>query len=442
MKIKTIFVFVTFVLLCSALCTNGVSAADTSLSDFPCQYYAANTSGNYAYYLAYGCNSAVLLNNAEASAAGVPSGFTDSVLVVESTSASKGVLFDFSSLNIPAALVETMTFRVYVGDDEQPSDAYPEFRIMEKGSKGNLWVLRYDASKETGKWVEIKLSRNGTTLSGFYDGHSFSDLANENGFLDKFEFSCRSKGTSVPFYIDSVSYTMEKDTTSPIIKYNGSTPIRMTVGKPFSIDIDVTDNSQSDVSIQYIWSDSKAINTDGTMNVGEYVLSVKATDWIGNESVLELNVSVIKEEKNAPVIEGIRTTAMQVPTGTRPYFMYTVNDDSGIVNYNSYFSDGALDASGCFNSGIHTYTVIATDAFENQTTITVTITVTDTPDYINIVDEEALCTDVTENSESSVETTSIGSTSYATALALESNARYKTTKLNTVALPERERKRV
>ena len=146
MKTNVIFVFVALVLLCSALCTSSISAADTSVSDFPCQYYAANKSGNYAYYLAYGCSSTVLLNNAEASAAGIPAGFADSVLVVESTSASKGVLFDFSSLNIPAALIETMTFRVYVGDDKQPSDAYPEFRIMEKGSNGSRWILRYDAS--------------------------------------------------------------------------------------------------------------------------------------------------------------------------------------------------------------------------------------------------------------------------------------------------------
>lgn len=399
MKIKTIFVFVTFVLLCSALCTNGVSAADTSVSDFPCQYYAANKSGNYAYYLAYGCSSTVLLNNAEASAAGIPAGFADSVLVVESTSASKGVLFDFSSLNIPAALVETMTFRVYVGDDEQPSDAYPEFRIMENGSDGHKWVLRYDASNQTGRWVEIKLSRNGTTLNGFYDGHSFFDLANENGILDKFELSCRSKGTSVPFYIDSVSYTLEKDTTSPIIQYNGPTDLYVAYGKPFPLQITATDNSQCNVSIQYLWSDASAINADGTLNEGKYVLSVKATDWCGNESVLNLTISVLKHENNAPTIDGIRTTEMLVTTGTKPYFVYAVHDDLGIVYCDAYFSDGALDAHGCLNSGVHTYTVIATDTFENKTIITLTLIVTDTLNYGNIIDEEVLCSETPQNSE-------------------------------------------
>ena len=420
MKTNVIFVFVALVLLCSALCTNSISAADTSVSDFPCQYYAANKSGNYAYYLAYGCSSTVLLNNAEASAAGIPAGFADSVLVVESTSASKGVLFDFSSLNIPAALVETMTFRVYVGDDKQPSDAYPEFRIMEKGSNGNRWVLRYDASIETGRWVEIKLSRSGTNLSGFYDGHSFSDLANENGILDKFEFSCRSKGTSFPFYIDSVSYTLEKDTTSPIIQYNGTTELYAAHGKPFPLQLTATDNSKCNVSIQYLWSDALAINADGTLNEGKYFLTVKATDWCGNESVLNLTISVLKHENNAPTIDGIRTTALSVTTGTKPYFVYTINDDSGIVNYNSYFSDGALDARGCLNAGVHTYTVIATDIFENQTKIILTLTVTDTINYGNIIDEEALCSKTHESNETTKESamTNNNEASYLFKLAL------------------------
>ena len=137
--------------------TNGtrlLASAEETVNDIPCAYSAVSAEAEeYADIVSYGATAATLLTEEEAKTKNIPEGYEDNVLVVEG-GVDRGVLLDFSAYGIPTADIESITFRVYVGENGTTTDNYPEVRILQPYLKG--WVMRYDISKQTDQliWTE------------------------------------------------------------------------------------------------------------------------------------------------------------------------------------------------------------------------------------------------------------------------------------------------
>ena len=177
-----------------AMNVNTNTAASAATSDFACEYAQKTSPSAYA---AYG-GTARLLTEEEAVAENIPAGYENEVIAVDGLNGSfnAGVLLDFSSSKTAISMLESITFRVYVGADGK-SDGYPEVRIS-KPNKTSDWVMRYYvAETQENSWINITLDTSGTNFNG---GNNFSALA-ENGILNKFELSIRVNSKKIPFYI-------------------------------------------------------------------------------------------------------------------------------------------------------------------------------------------------------------------------------------------------
>ena len=354
------------------------SALETE-DEFACEYFASAPND----YVKYGSTSVTKLNDAEAYAAGIPQGYSGEVLVVENSSVNIGALLDFSKLKIPYRLVESLTFRVYVGDDGRAEGEEQEVRIVEKGVNG--WVMRHSVEGKTEQWLDITLDRTGKK---FQSGKSFQNLA-EDGLLSRFELSVRSYKDKVVFYIDSVQIRLVEDSDAPIFRYSGGDSLFFCKGEYLTIDLSVYDEEMgTEIEPIYEWSDPAAINEDGTLNEGSYTLTLVASDYHGNTATKEFQVRVQEADTEAPQI-ALPFLEMYLPTGTVPMLSPTVTDNSGRFLVKSYWSEGALDQRGRLTAGIHLYTVVASDYSGNQTVKKLIVFVSDDVnlgDYV--IDEE------------------------------------------------------
>ncbi len=107
-------------------------------TDFDCNYGLPDKSDPFLANT-YGAKKIVTYTQSEAATAGLPSGFSGDVLSVEHTAVNRGITLDFSEQKIPTKLIESITFRVYIGDDNNPTDAYPELRIPQPLQNGG-WL--------------------------------------------------------------------------------------------------------------------------------------------------------------------------------------------------------------------------------------------------------------------------------------------------------------
>ena len=180
------------------------ASAEETVNDIPCAYSAVSAK-EYADIVSYGATAVTLLTAEEAKTKNIPEGYEDNVLVVEG-GVDRGVLLDFSAYGIPTADIESITFRVYVGENGTTTDSYPEVRILQPYLKG--WVMRYNISKQTDQWVDITLGADGTNM---YDVESLDGLG-VDGVLAQFELAIRNKGTDAAFYIDSI--VIQRKTTA------------------------------------------------------------------------------------------------------------------------------------------------------------------------------------------------------------------------------------
>ncbi|MBQ7343163.1 MAG: hypothetical protein IJW53_00190 [Clostridia bacterium] len=221
--------------------------------------------------------------------AGVPEGFSGYALKLapKTDSGHAGVCVDYSDQNIPIDSVEQISFRVYI-----PSGGASEFRIMNK-AKASSWIVRATPSAFSA-WVDVVLDNT----SGFMSGFSLDSLANSEGNLGSFCIIFRLKSPSESAaYIDSVSIKYKEgasdDLTPPVINYNGPTELTASEGEKLSIEglsaFDEYDNSSATIS--YEWS-AGAANSLGELQAGTHTCKVIATDRSGNESFIELRITV------------------------------------------------------------------------------------------------------------------------------------------------------
>ncbi len=308
----------------------------------------------------------------EASSAGVPGGYTGNVLKVTSmtsTNARFGMTFDPESLRIPINLIESITFRLYMKEDDNA------IRISNMGESN--WIVLAKATKN--EWMEYSITSSG---SGFTSTWRMGDLADENGYLGVFGIGTNYRfedGEEVDytFYIDSIVIQLkEDDKVGPVLNYEGETDIITTAGKPFVPGITAYHALEERyVPLDYEWSEG-ALDADGNMVEGEHTCVVSATDYYGNISAITLNVTVGPPDVKAPEIQ-FEASEIYVPVGTFYRMAIACVDDYDKVDLAEEWSDGAIDIGGRLSKGIHTLTLTATDLSGNKTVRVVTVHVVD-----------------------------------------------------------------
>ena len=373
-----------------------IATVTAETNDFDCTYSvsAANTPTNLG---CYGSSEIITYTEEEAKAAGIPAGFSGEVLSVIGAQ-NKGVLLDFSHLQIPVWTVKSITFRVYVSTDNDTSNIYPEIRIPLPGTP-NEWALRYSLNDKTEEWVDIVLDDE-----AYFNAYTIENLA-KDGYLAKFELASRQSVANTVFYIDSIKVSIIEDKDAPVITYNGRDNVTIAAGQALSFDVSATDAVQGKVDVEMIWGDPSRIDENGNPLSGEHTLTFRATDYFGNVAERTITVIVTTPDTTAPTFT-IPTDNICVKVGTTPRISVEVTDDRDDVTPTYTWSKGALDSKGKLTEGVHTLTISASDLSGNTTTKTITFTVTETGDPAdNVIDEEELCKEKEseEESESEIE---------------------------------------
>lgn len=307
------------------------------------------------------------LSQDEAESKGLPTGYNGSVYEISYKAGKSyvGVCLDFSEYAIPINLVESVTFNVLV------PTSYSELR-MRNGNTDD-WVMR-SSGAPTGTWTGVMLTADGLN---FFGSSKMTTLANASGNLGSLCLIGRVSGTYEPYYIDSVVIRLKTDDkTAPVIKYSGDTDILTSSGKPFERGITAYDELEDrDIEVVYEWSDG-ALDGDGNMLEGEHTCRVSATDYYGNTSYLDLNVTVGPPDVDAPEIL-FYTSEIYVSVGTYYRMTLTAIDNYDDVEVVETWSDGAIDFGGRLNEGVHTLTLTATDLSGNNAVKVVTVYVID-----------------------------------------------------------------
>ena len=308
------------------------------------------------------------LSESEAEAKGLPDGYKGSVYEI-SYSAGKsyiGVCLDFSEYGIPISLVDSITFNVLI------PTSYSELR-MRNGNTTD-WIMRCSTAP-TGAWNSVVLNSDGLN---FFGSSKMQTLKNSEENLGSLCLIGRVSGTYEPYYIDSVVIRLKTDDkVAPVIDYSGKTDILTSSGKPFALEISAYDELEKrNIALVYDWS-AGALDEDGNMLEGEHTCRVSATDYYGNTSYLDLNVTVGPPDVEAPEIHFFASEIF-VPVGTFYCMTPYATDNYDDVEVVETWSAGALDPAGRLNEGVHTLTLTATDLSGNKTEKVVTVYVVST----------------------------------------------------------------
>ena len=393
----------------SAALILGVGAQNTPLAtsattspDFDCEYDINDKTDSFLAN-GYGSTSVITYTEAEATAAGIPAGFSgDVVSVAHSSSVNFGVMLDFSDQNIPIQLVKSITFRVYVNDDGI-NDGYPEIRIPEPYTSGG-WVMRYAFANKTNAWQDIVLQDgNGSFFNNGDRTANFNMLA-KDGYLYKMELALRYSGTKPTFYIDSVKLGfIDNDGVAPVLTYNGEDVVTLAEGERLNFNVSATDALEGAVDVDYVWGDPSKINEDGTPMPGTHTLTFTAKDFFGNTAEKTITVIVEAPDTTPPTLV-VPVDTIYAKVGARSLLTFEATDDSGSVELTTTWSEGALDRYERLTKGTHTLTITASDLSGNQTQKVITFIVTEEGDTADvIIDEEALCPDPVEPDSSEEE---------------------------------------
>ena len=356
------------------------TAKAATSTDFPCSYSASEKND----YVGYGSKTVTTYTADEAAAAGIPAGYTGEVLSVKplaSNGTSCGLLLDWSELGLPTAMIESLSFRVYVSVNEKNSGGYPQVRIPQPATGTASWIYQPGSTPTpAGEWTTVTVANKNKTL--------FNPIS-ENGLLNKFELALRSNG-QVDFYIDEISYTLSADDgVAPVITYGDKDEIKTSVGADFLFQATAYDEKEMrNIPVVETWSDG-AKDVNGNLVAGNHTLTLTATDYFGNASTKTISVVVTEPDYEAPVVN--LPTAIYTEVGAKPMDNVVITDNCEVVSVTYTWSDGALDSDGKLTLGTHALTVVATDASGNKTEKVATVYVTNDGNGTgDIIDEEEL----------------------------------------------------
>ena len=389
MKSLRISSFVLLLVLSFSVLFSGLTPAPVSAlgDDFDCSLSAVNadSSTNLSHY---GAKTVAWYNQEQATTAQLPQGFSGEVVSVVEVdgNVSKGVQLDFTDLDIPVGLVDSIAFRIYVGDDGT-NDNYPCVRIP-KPYHYNEWTVNKSINDKTDGWIDFVVGRE-QTCDAVVD---FTELAS-GIYLGVFEFAVRHSVAGFDFYIDSIKINLiNNDNTAPLItSLDGAKPV-VYKGRQLKLNIVAFDQQENrEVPVSYTWLGNPALDEFGVPEVGEYIVIVTAEDFFGNSSSFSTLVEVREPDEIKPQIT-LTTTEIYIKAGVYPSIVAVVTDNIDTnVSTEYIWSDGAFDLLGRFVKGTHTLTIKAVDINENEEIKQITVFVTDEGYNINdIIDEEQL----------------------------------------------------
>ena len=378
---KALWISSLLAICASVICwTAPVKATAAEASDFDCSYSVSKDKP----YLQYGSSEIITYTAQEAAAAGIPEGYSDTVLSVKpisSTASGCGILLDFSAWDVPTALVKELSFRFYIGESEKNTDGKPQLRIMSPVT-GQWTYQPGDTASIAGEWATETVKNQ---------NHLFNTLADTEGHLDKFELSLRV-AEHVDFYIDSVKLTLVgNDGIAPEITCD-SDAVTVSLGAAFELDAFAYDEQDDCVKpLEYVWESGVELDENGLPTApGDYSLTLHAVDYFGNASTKTITVTMTEPDLEAPVVH-LNFTEMYAQVGMIPTLNFEVTDNQRVASVSRVWSKGALDENGALTEGTHTYTVTALDDSNNKTVHKITVYVTSTePEYDNVIDEETL----------------------------------------------------
>ena len=373
-------------------CSNPVTAAAADVADFDCSLIVNTESdkgtNNFAHF---GCKELVTYSETEAAQAGIPEGYSGTVVSVISDAINRGVTLDFSSQKIPTNLVESITFRVYIGGDGKPTDSYPELRIPMPFLSG-AWAMRYPLGDKTDQWTDVVLARDNGSFFEENTGTLGFEKLSSNGCLNQFELAMRHNGSVGIFYIDSIQVDLVEDKTPPTILYDGEDIVTISQGQSLSFNVSATDTLEGEIDVEYVWADPSILDEHGAPTVGTHTLIFRATDYFGNVAEKSITVTVQEPDLIAPTLH-IPTHTIYAKVGAIPLIKVKATDDKDEnVNVVYTWSNGALTERGQLTEGTHTLTITATDASNNATEEIITFIVSPDGDSADtVIDEELLC---------------------------------------------------
>ena len=356
-KIHFIYVILCISMILGSVIPHYAVSGDDAKSEIPYADKQDTATSPYWY------KTMSVYTQEEAKAAFVPEGYSGYVMKLTGDSAS-GITVDFSGRNIPVTSVKALHMRVYYGPNTK--------EVRATTDAGVSWVLRYNAVNPN-QWEDVVLS----------DAYELKKLANGDGRLGVFGFGFRNLDNGSKnnvAYIDEIRAELKyDDDIPPVFRYDGPDHIDTTEGKPFVLDIVAWDEQENAAfPIEYIW-DKTATDSEGGLLMGDYQLTLRATDSCGNTAEKKLTVSVGEKDTTAPVIDCDLKTIRTV-TGAYARLDFEATDDRDNVKVIQTWSDGALDKLGRINEGTHTLTLTAADLTGNTTTITITVTASSTLD--------------------------------------------------------------
>ena len=324
-----------------------------------CEFGEKNTAYKY--------NTFEMMNEEGAKAAGVPEGYSGSVLKIAAPASNGGVGIglDFGQYRIKD--IERITFRVWCPEGTK-SDG-----VRLTNNANNTWIMLADPGA-TDQWVEVVLDKNNNFNT---TEKSFDVFDNGEGYGKVVNFCIRFNGGNGIAYIDSVNVELKApDTTPPTITYNGDTVINTTAGKIFSVDATAYDErDEKNIAPEYIFSEG-AVDENGLLLEGEHTCTVRFTDEAGNSSEINLTLKVEAKDVIAPTLSWT-IEKLFANTGMRFMIDVTATDDhDGEVEVVMTWSEGALDSRGRFNEGEHTLTITAVDKTGNKTEKVISVIVT------------------------------------------------------------------
>lgn len=249
-----------------ALSLKNRAFASGTFGDGTFTYSGENISGLNVYN---GCNLEVLTEE-EAAAAGVPAGYSGSIIKASGKSGGTfDISFDFTKSNVARKRITEVSFRVYLTSTSSDNASYPEFRIPEPHN-GDKWFLRnaFGTSK-TEQWTTITLSE------------SEIDKLCVNGYLKDFVVGIRTNGATV-MYLDEVTVNFIAEDKTPPVIYSPFDVYRAVAGAyPENIAI-VTDDSGT-CEVKYEWSQS-SLDMSGRLLPGIHTCKITAIDTWDNVS--------------------------------------------------------------------------------------------------------------------------------------------------------------
>lgn len=366
-------------------------------NDFDCEYSIGSKSDPFTAEI-YGCKEIIRYAESEGVAAGVPQGFSGDVLSVgegvNSGKINRGITLDFSAKKIPTCLVESIAFRVYIGDDGNSSDGYPELRIPFP-KKSGAWVMRYPFADKTGSWQDVLLKNgNGSfyTNSGMGRVSNFYDIS-ADGYLNKFELAMRHNGSQGEFYVDSVKITLvANEGVAPVISYQGKEVVTISQGQKLPFTVSAIDAVDGEVDVEYVWGDAEKLDEEGNPTIGTHTLTFRAKDYFGNTAEKTITVQVEEPDLVAPTME-VPVTEIYAKIGAKPLISVKAFDDKdGEVQVVYTWSVDAMDERGRLKEGTQVLTLTAADLSGNTTQKTIVFFVSEKGDTADlIIDEAELC---------------------------------------------------